>query len=235
MCSMKWVIPSRSTGSSRAPLLSHTPIATDPRSASRSVSSVIPDGSTVFWYSPAVMRWPRRGLAASSSMPCGGPRPAARMLDPGSAPAAAVPVASTTIPVAPAVPIAMASATTSAAARGARHRAFRLGEQRLARELDLSVAIDADDLDHHRVPDVEHVFRARDAVVIDLGDVQEAVTPRHDLDEGAEGHHAAHAALIDLPDLRVLGDVANQLLGATARFPADRGDPHLARVLDVDL
>ena len=37
------------------------------------------------------------------------------------------------------------------------------------------------------------------------------------------------------PGLRILGDVADHLLGAAAALAVDRGDAHLARVLDVDL
>ena len=47
MCSMKCEMPSSSPGSSRAPLRTQTPSASERRSGMRSVSSVSPEGRTV--------------------------------------------------------------------------------------------------------------------------------------------------------------------------------------------
>ena len=54
MCSMKWVIPSWRTGSSREPQRSHTPSDTERRPSIASVSNVIPDGRIDFLKTPSV-------------------------------------------------------------------------------------------------------------------------------------------------------------------------------------
>jgi Zn-dependent protease with chaperone function len=63
--------------------------------------------------------------------------------------------------------------------------------QRLAAEPDLARGVDVDHLDHHLVPFLELVAHVLDPVVGDLGDVQQAVDPGHDLDERAEIRDAA--------------------------------------------
>src|SRR5262249_40086877 len=80
-----------------------------------------------------------------------------------------------------------------------------------------------------------HVLGARDAMMIDLGDVEQSVASGNDLHESAERDHAPHLALIHAARLGIFGDVADHFLGATPALAVDRGDAHLARILDVDL
>src|SRR5262245_42643852 len=80
----------------------------------------------------------------------------------------AIPVAVAPAVAVPAATVAAAVATVAAPGAGAgRHAALGLGQQRLAREADLAVAIHADHLDHHDVADIEHVLGAGDAMVVD--------------------------------------------------------------------
>src|SRR6185295_17026586 len=134
------------------------------------------------------------------------------------------------------------SATAVAAARGpaaARGRGFPrvhvAGQRLLAAQLDLSFAVDADDLDEDHVALVDHVLDALDPMRLELRDVDQAVFAGRDLDEGAERHHATDRTRVDAPDLRIFGDAPDDLPGAVAVGAAEGRDADLARILDVDL
>src|SRR5256885_1618092 len=159
----------------------------------------------------------------------GGPCP--ERLAAASPVAASVTAAITAI--APVPPVIASVAIARTRSRG--HAALGFRQQRLARQLDLAVAVHADDLDHHQIADVQHVLDPADAMMLDLRDVQQPVAPRHDLDERPERDHAPHLALVHATDLRVLGDRADHLFRPTPALAVDRRDAHLAGILDVDL
>src|SRR5437867_1219270 len=205
MCSMKCEMPSLSAGSSRAPLRTHTPAATERRCGSFSVTMVIPEGSTDLWNSNSVIDDPCPEVSAArrSNIEWQVALPLAPHVLHRCASAPPAPIA---------VALATSAATRAAGAGPRRHSALGLGEQRLAGQLDLPVPVHPDHLHHHHVPDVEDVLGARHPVVIELRDVEQPVPPRHDLDERPEGHHAPHLALVHAAGLGVLGDVADPLL-----------------------
>src|SRR5690606_705697 len=94
---------------------------------------------------------------------------------------------------------------------------------------------DGDDLDEHRVADAADVGDAINIAVGQLGDVDHAVLPRQQLDEGAEVLDGHHAPFVDLAELHPGGhplDAVAALLGAGGRGAGDGDD---AGVLDVDL
>src|SRR5688572_5470787 len=211
MCSRKWDIPLSAALSWRAPTFIQTPIATERTESIASPITVRPDGSTVRWKRPG-------GLMAPE-----GERSTARWL---RTPPAAIAAASSA---------AAAPAPVTAAGIRVLLRRHVAGERLLPAELDLPFAVDPDHLDEDRVPLVDDVFHALDPLGLQLGDVDEAVLSGRDLDEGAERHHAADDPLVDAPDLRILGDPANDLAGAVPVGPAEGRDPDLAGILDVDL
>ena len=93
-------------------------------------------------------------------------------------------------------------------------RAFpRIGLELLHAEADaLRLAVDADDLHLHRVADVQHLARVVDALVADVGDVQQAVDPA-EVDERAVIGDVLDHAVDDLALGEAL-DEAAALLGA---------------------
>src|SRR5438876_895509 len=113
----------------------------------------------------------------------------------------------------------------------------QLLDRRLAAQVEPALAVDLDRLDHYLVADVADLFHPLDAVVGELGDVDQAILSRQDLDEGAERHDAHDLALVDLADLDLVGeafdlDVHLQRGNAIAR--AGDLEVHVAqRVLDA--
>src|SRR2546426_4281619 len=215
MCSRKWLTPTRLGGSSRAPVLSHTPRASERRPGSSSLSTVSPLASWVRWGWQSSARWlmatpgGRARLRRKRKNGLRGDRPRRG----GTLPEAVVERSVTLVG----------------------GLSLRLGEKHLARQLDLALAIHTDHLDAHDVAELEHVLDARRALVVDLRDVQQAVAPGHDLEEGSERDDGAHLGVVDAADLGILDDVADHLLGPLAALHAIGRDTHLAGVLDVDL
>ncbi len=74
-----------------------------------------------------------------------------------------------------------------------------------------------------------------DAVLGDLGDVEETVGAGEDLDEGAELGEADDLAEVGLADLRDGGDVGDHLDGAGEAVGVGGGDVDAAGVVDIDL
>ena len=86
-----------------------------------------------------------------------------------------------------------------------------LAQRLLAREADLARLVDLEHLDVDHVALLEHVGHLLHALVGDLRDVQQAVGARHDLDERAEVDDLAHRALVDLADLGLRREAADDL------------------------
>ena len=89
-------------------------------------------------------------------------------------------------------------------------------ERVLAGEVDAALLVDLGDLDPHHVADLAGVLHLLDALVGQLGDVNQAVLAGSQLHEGAEGHQAHHAAVVQLADLGDEHDIVDALLGGVA-------------------
>src|SRR5438309_1847218 len=111
----------------------------------------------------------------------------------------------------------------------------QLLERGLAAQIEPALAVDLDRLDHYLVADVADLFHPLDAVVGELGDVDQAILSRQDLDEGAERHDAHDLALVDLADLDLVGEALDPVDGFLAPLLVDRGDEDTSVVFDVDL
>src|SRR5215471_12876712 len=136
MCSRKWLTPTRLAGSSRAPVLSQTPRASERRPGNSSLKTVRPFESWVRrgWQSSA------RAFMANSDAGCGWrgrTRLTRRIRPPGPRPKR------------PAGPVGGRFFRLLVNFVGG--RLLRLGEQRLARKLDLALAVNADHLHGHDV------------------------------------------------------------------------------------
>src|SRR6476661_2386985 len=107
--------------------------------------------------------------------------------------------------------------------------------RRLAREAHLAVAVDLDHLDRHDVALGEHVAHRADAVIRDLGDVEQPLVAGNDLHEGAELLDRLHLAHVDAIDLRLAADVLDDADRHLGRLRARGEHGHLAVVLHVDL
>src|SRR2546430_1622254 len=66
----------------------------------------------------------------------------------------------------------------------------QLLDGRLTAQVEPALAVDLDGLDHDLVPDVADLLDALDAVVGELGDVDEPVLVRQHLDKSSERHDA---------------------------------------------
>jgi hypothetical protein len=71
--------------------------------------------------------------------------------------------------------IASASAGRTPRLTGLDRKILESGERLLAAQLDLSFAVDTDDLDQDHVPLVDHVLDALDPMRLELRDVDQAV------------------------------------------------------------
>src|SRR5205085_4410201 len=109
-----------------------------------------------------------------------------------------------------------------------------VAQQRLAREFDL-VALFADALDHDLLPLFEFVAHVADAMIGDLGDVQEAISARKDFDERAEINDARDRADVGRADLGLGRQTAYALDGQLRRFAVGGRNRDRAVVFDVNL
>src|SRR6266478_4523157 len=197
-CSIRWEMPPRSTGSTREPVSTQIPTATERTWASDSVTTRIPPGSTVLRYASG-----RSGEATRSPLTAG--------------------------------------SASGAGGGGCYLQLLLVGEGGLvaqgllAREPHLAAGVDLDRLDEHLVTLREHVAHGADAVLGDLGDVEQPFRPLHDLHEGAELLDALHLAEVDAVQLRLAADVLDDVDGHLRLFAGGREHRHLAVVLHVDL
>src|SRR6266536_1677305 len=107
-------------------------------------------------------------------------------------------------------------------------------EQRPPREVDPALAIDLGHQHRDLVADVHHVLDARHPIVGKLGDVNQPLLARQDLDEGAERHQAGHLAGVDRASLDVLGEALDPVDRLPGVVGVVRADQHGAIVRDVD-
>ena len=109
-----------------------------------------------------------------------------------------------------------------------------LAENRLAGELD-AVALDGEHLDQDLIALAELVLDFLDAMLCDLGDVEEPVGAWEDLDERAELGESHDLAEVGLTYFRDSRDVGDHLDGAGETIGVGRGYIDPARVVDIDL
>ena len=109
-----------------------------------------------------------------------------------------------------------------------------LAQHSLAGELD-AVALDGEHLDEDLIALAEFVLDFLDAMLGDLGDVQQAVGAGEDLDEGAELSETHDLAEVGLADLGHGGEIADHLDGLGETLGVRGGDVHAAGVVDIDL
>src|SRR5438105_872479 len=164
--------------------------------------------------------------------------PFARAL-PAAAPASAAAAASLAATFTAAFTATVAcSALAAAALRPAsrlRSTAFGLGHQRLARESHFSTLVALDELHAHAIAFLDDILGLLGASVLHLGDVQQSLRARHDLDERAERRGGLHQTLVDLADNRLGRDGLNHLPCALHRLASDRGNRDDAVVVNGDL
>jgi hypothetical protein len=108
-------------------------------------------------------------------------------------------------------------------------------EQRLAAKPNLARWIDVDHFDHHLIPFLQLVAHVFDAIVRDLGDMEQAVEARHDLDEGAEIGNPLDFADVGLIQFRRGGQFLNDANRLGRRGFVGRSDVDAAVILDIDL
>ena len=77
-------------------------------------------------------------------------------------------------------------------------------------EPDFAAAINLEDLHRNLVALMQDVFDPANALIRDLRNMQEAVGPRKNLDEGAELNDFADGAVIDTANLGLGGDRLNR-------------------------
>ena len=112
---------------------------------------------------------------------------------------------------------------------------FDLDESVLAGEVPAALLVDLHELDPDHIADGNDILDLLDALAVELGDVDEAVLARGDLDERAELHQAHNAAIVELADLGHEDDIVDALLRSVARGGVGGGDVDGAVVVDVDL
>ena len=76
----------------------------------------------------------------------------------------------------------------------------------LAGQIDATLLVDVRNHDEDGIADSNDILHMLDAMIVQLGDVDQALFARCDLNESTEVHQAGHAALVDGANLRVLHD-----------------------------
>src|SRR6266540_736864 len=282
-CSIRWEIPPRLSGSTREPVSTQIPTATERTWGMASVTTRMPFGSRSFRQATSTLGGglrppsepsPQDAVRAAGRRGAGAPPSEASNPDIRAAGrrGAGAPPSEASNPDIRAAGRRGAGAPPSAASNPERLRrqsrrsnvehlgrafsparslgatsAWRdgqllslgpgrlLSERALAREPDLAVGVDLDDLDRHRVALGEDVGHRPDPVLGDLGDVEQPLGAGHDLDEGAELLDALHLAQVDTVQLRLAADVLDDVHCHLRRVAAGGEDRDLAVVLHVDL
>ena len=97
----------------------------------------------------------------------------------------------------------------------------------------LAIAVDVENLDLHRLADVEHLGRMVDMRPRELGDVDEAVHPV-EIDERAEVDDVGDLALDDVARLKLVEDLLPLLLALFLEHGAARQDDVVPRTVELD-
>src|SRR3954447_22923241 len=215
MCSRKWETPACPGASLRDPVRTQRPSATDRTEAISSVTTRTPEAVSV--------------LRTSNAEPAISPL----------APLAALAARGPPVTAAATLAAASAAAAIAGADRGQLLGALALdsGVVGEAQADAPALLVHLDDGDVDLLAGLQHVIDCVDALArLHVGDVEQAVRPLRQLDEGAEGGR--------LHDLGAVVAVADPGLAGHRLDPGDRRldqiagrrvDPHRSVVLDVDL
>src|SRR6185369_10481273 len=97
-------------------------------------------------------------------------------------------------------------------------RLLLLREERLPRQPHSALLINLQQLHFDDVALLDHVLGLLGATLLNLADVQQALDPRHDFHERAEGGRALDRALVNLPHFRLFDHCGNHLAGLLPRL-----------------
>src|SRR5947207_6857773 len=216
MCSRKCEMPACSCASSRDPPRTHRPTATERTVGSFSLTTLTPESSVV-------------RVCSSSTL--------------GPLYLVAARAAAVAIPAAAATPVAVAPPAGRPAAVAGAHCRELLDRLALDRGVVGEPQADAPALlvelhDTHcqLIALLDDVLdRLRALARLQVRDVDEAVRPLCELDERAEGRRLHDLACVDLPELDVLGHLADRLDGGVALLAVHGVNQHRALVVDIDL
>src|SRR6185312_458392 len=112
---------------------------------------------------------------------------------------------------------------------------FRLRRQRFHRQTQTSALVAIEKLDLHAVTLLHDVFSLLGATVLQLGDVHQTFSARHDLDERAESSRALDVAFVRLADDGLGGERLNHLTRSLHRLATNGGDRDQSGIVDRDL
>ena len=102
-------------------------------------------------------------------------------------------------------------------------------------QVEAAEAVDLKKLHLDLVALMDDIGHLLDAVLGEPRDMAETFLAGEDLDKGAEVHDSLDDAVIDPPDLGILGDAENGVLGVIGRLLVLAVDRHGTVVIDVDL
>ena len=97
-----------------------------------------------------------------------------------------------------------------------------------AAQVDAALLVDVRHLDDDGITHSNNIFHPLDTLGVQLGDVDEALLARSDLDEGAEVHQTGDLALVDSTDLGVFHDGPDGEDGALCVLLVHSGDEDMA-------
>src|SRR6185503_8319612 len=204
-------------------------LSCSPRCSCSSVSFPLPiSHSPSFWVTCA---------PGAQALRVTGPGPVRRR--PGSLAVAGRVVPAAVAARAPAAAERTAGSFTAALGRGRLRRQRLAGFDPLVAQHGLAaqpdpIAVHVDHLHQDLLAFLDLVLDFLDAMLGDLGDVEQAFHAGEDLDEGPEVGDAGDLAQVGLPDLRLGGDLLDDLDRLERRALVDRGDVDAPIVLDVD-
>ena len=93
-----------------------------------------------------------------------------------------------------------------------------------AAQVDAALLVDVRHLDDDGITHSNNIFHALDTLGVQLGDVDEALLARSDLDEGTKVHQTGDLALVDGTDLGVFHDGPDGEDGALCVLLVHSGD-----------
>src|SRR5690606_21750472 len=105
----------------------------------------------------------------------------------------------------------------------------------LHRKAQAALVVGFDDLDADHLADLQHIVDVGDAIVRDLGDVQQAITAGQDLNDGTEIEQTQYSAFVLLADFNVCSQLLDTAFCFARLVKVRTGDGDAAVVADIDL